>query len=104
MARYDVYRNQSARGADDTPFLLDVQADMLAQLRTRVVVPLRLAAGVPRPARTLQPCFRVAGQDVVMDTPALVGAPVAALGDHVGSLAAEGATILAALDLLLTGV
>lgn len=45
MARYDVYRNQSARGADDTPFLLDVQADMLAQLRTRVVVPLRLAAG-----------------------------------------------------------
>ncbi|MSQ03061.1 MAG: plasmid maintenance protein CcdB [Myxococcales bacterium] len=104
MARYDVYRNASARGTHDTPFLLDVQADLLAQLRSRVVVPLRLAAGIPRPARILQPRFRVAEVDVVMDTPAIVGAPVTALGERVGNLAAEGTTILAAVDFLLTGV
>lgn len=81
MARYDVYRNASARGALDTPFLLDVQADPLAPRRTRMVVPLRLASGVPRPARTLQPSFR-----------------------RVGNLGEQGNTILAAVDFLLTGV
>ena len=104
MARYDVFRNAALRGGRDTPFLLDVQADLLSQLNTRVVVPLRLASGIPRPGRTLQPSFTVAGVDVVMDTPALVGAPIGALGERVGSLRPEGATILAALDLLFTGV
>lgn len=104
MARYDVYRNASARGALDTPFLLDVQADLLAPLRTRVVVPLRLASGVPRPARTLQPSFRVAEVEVVMDTPAIVGAPVSALGARVGNLGEQANTIRAAVDFLLTGV
>lgn len=104
MARYDVFRNAAPRGGRDTPFLLDVQADLLSQLRTRVVVPLRLASGIPRPARTLQPCFSVGGVDVVMDTPAIVGAPIGALGERVGSLAPEGPAILAALDLLLSGV
>ncbi|CAM5429606.1 hypothetical protein TMEC54S_03045 [Thauera mechernichensis] len=35
MARFDVYRNSAGEG-----FLLDVQADLLSHLNTRVVVPL----------------------------------------------------------------
>jgi toxin CcdB len=104
MARYDVYRNAASRGAKDSPFLLDVQADLLSGLATRVVVPLRKAATVPRPARILQPLFSVGGSEVVMDTPAIVGAPVTALGEKVGSLDASRTEVLAALDFLLTGV
>ena len=104
MARYDVYRNASGRSSRDTPFLLDVQADLLTHLATRVVVPLRLASGIPRPVRLLQPEFTVSGVAVVMDTPALVGVPVSAIGERVGSLAEERDPILGALDFLLTGI
>jgi toxin CcdB len=100
----DVYRNAAPRGARDTPFLLDVQANLLHHLATRVVVPLRTADTIHRPMRTLQPGFEVEGRAVVMDTPALVGAPLSALGERVGSLVAERDTILAAIDLLITGV
>ena len=41
MARFDVYRNSAGEG-----FLLDVQADLLSYLNTRVVVPLLPSGGV----------------------------------------------------------
>lgn len=104
MARFHVYRNLARRGEEDTPYLLDVQADLLSALRTRVVVPLRSSRTVPRPARHLQPRFVVAGAEVVMDTPAIVGAPVSALGEEVADLRDEAVTIRAALDFLLTGI
>lgn len=104
MARFGVYRNLARRGAEDTPFLLDVQADLLSALRTRVVVPLRAAEAIPRPARHLQPRFTVAGVEVVMDTPALVGAPIAALGEPVGDLRSEAAVVTGALDFLFAGI
>ncbi len=104
MARYDVFHNASARASSDTPFLLDVQADLLSHLRTRVVVPLRLASGIPRPARILQPRLHIAGVDVIMDTPGIVGAPVAALGERVSNVAADRGEIMSAIDFLLTGV
>ena len=100
----DVYRNAAPRGTRDTPYLLDVQANLLGQLATRIVVPLRAAESIPRPMHGLQPSFEVEGRAVVMDTPALVGAPVSALGERVGNLRAERDAILAALDLLITGV
>lgn len=104
MARWDVYVNASRRGAADTPYLLDVQADLLSELHTRVVVPLRRADAVPRPIGRLQPRIRMADVDLVMDTPMLVGAPLTALGERVANLSGDAPTLLAALDFLLTGV
>ena len=104
MARYDVVRNKGGRGLTDTPYLLDVQADILGQLHTRMVVPLRRSEGIRHPIRRLQPTFRVEGVQVMMDTPALVGAPIADLGESVGSLAADSPAVLAALDFLFKGI
>lgn len=50
MARFDVYQNPDGQGA-----LLDVQADLLSQLNTRVVVPLLPASYAPIPAKHLNP-------------------------------------------------
>lgn len=104
MARYDVVRNLGARGETDTPYLLDVQADILGKIHTRMVVPLRHSEGIRHPIRRLQPTFRVEGNSVVMDTPALVGAPIAALGERVGSLGEDSPAVLAAIEFLFTGV
>ena len=40
MARYEVFRNSGIH-ANDVPYLLDVQSDLLHGLDTRVVIPLR---------------------------------------------------------------
>ena len=40
MARFDVYANPG-RHADSTPYLLDVQSDLLDGLESCIVIPLR---------------------------------------------------------------
>ncbi|MFN8010987.1 MAG: CcdB family protein [Holophagaceae bacterium] len=105
MAQFSVHRNANPATREAVPFLLDVQADLLAGLATRVVVPLYGAAVLRRAAvKTLMPVFKVAGRSVVMATPELAGVPKKALGPVVADLAAERAAILAALDLLIAGI
>jgi len=99
MARFDVHPMPGGRpGA-----LLDVQADLLDHLRTRVVVPLLPREGAPPPVRDLNPVFEVQGVALVMVAQAVVAVPVRALGRPVGSLRQEADAIIRALDVLLTG-
>lgn len=104
MARFDVYRNANKATAEDFPYLLDVQADLFVDLRSRVVVPLIPQAAVARPMSRLNPAFTVQGKKVLMATTDVAGVPTAALGDKVTSLAGESAAIIGAIDFLLTGV
>jgi toxin CcdB len=105
MAQFSVHRNANPATREAVPFLLDVQADLLAGLATRVVVPLYAGPVLKRAAvKTLMPVFKVAGRSVVMATPELAGVPRKALGPVVADLSGQGAVILAALDLLVTGI
>ncbi|MGB1216006.1 MAG: CcdB family protein [Pikeienuella sp.] len=61
MARYDVYANPDASG-----YLLDVQADLLDSLNTRVVVPLMPISAAPSPAKRLNPVFNIQSEPHVM--------------------------------------
>jgi toxin CcdB len=60
MARFDVYRNTGPH-AETTPYLLDVQSDLLHGLETRVVVPLRRRDRFPagRLPERLTPVFAI---------------------------------------------
>ena len=40
MPQFDVYRNENPGTCEEFPFLVDVQAELLEELATRVVVPL----------------------------------------------------------------
>lgn len=102
MARFDVYRNSNKATRDEFPYLLDVQADLFADLRTRVVVPLMARTAVRAPMTRLNPVFTVDGKSVVMATTDIAGIPVSALGPKVGSLARHASTIIGAIDFLLT--
>ncbi len=105
MAQFAVHRNPNAETKGHIPFLLDVQSDLLGPLATRVVVPLYTAAALKGAAlRTLMPSFKVEGRAVVMATPELAGIPRRNLGPAVADLSGQRGTILAALDLLITGI
>jgi toxin CcdB len=103
MAQFDVYLNSNADTRKSIPFLLDVQAELLDMLSTRVVVPLVLAEEMS-PARNLNPQFKIKGVAVVMSTAELAGVPNRALGEKVTSLKNKRDEIIAALDMLFTGI
>jgi toxin CcdB len=102
MVQFDVHRNPK-RGA--FPLLLDVQADLLSSLATRVVVPMtKLDPRGPKPISRLNPIAAVDGVKYALVFQELAAIPKSALGERVASLAGRRVDLIAALDLLLTGV
>jgi len=104
MAQFDVYLNPNAATRKSIPYLLDVQADLLDTLATRVVVPLILAEEMGLAAKHLNPHFKIKGVVVVMSAAELAGVPNRSLGDKVATLKSKRDEIIAALDMLFTGI
>lgn len=105
MAQFSVYRNGDPATRKRVPLLLDIQSGLLSALGTRVVVPLYpLAAMKGRIVRTLMPTLVVEGQEYVAVMSELAGVPQKILGAAIANLSAQRGEIVAALDLLITGV
>lgn len=104
MAQFDVYLNTNPDTNKSIPYLLDIQTDLLDSIATRVVVPLMQKSSIDKPAKTLNPIFKIKGSEVVMSTPELAGVPLNILGNKVTSLQNKRNEIIAALDLLITGI
>ena len=104
MARFDVYPNPG-RHADTTPYLLDVQSDLLDALDSRMVIPLRRLAHFPvlRLPTRFMPVLRIEGDEFLLETPKMAAVPKRVLRSAVGSLAHEQEQISAALDFLFQG-
>lgn len=102
MAQFDVFKNP--RGGV-YPLLLDVQSEVLARLERRIVVPMvvRKKFG-PKPIVRLNPIAEVAGVEYVLLFQDLAAIPGTALGERVDSLASRRSDLVAALDLLFTGI
>lgn len=98
MAQYDIYRG-------DAHLLLDVQADLLASLNTRVVVPLIPSRSAPIAAGGLNPVFMLEGDRHNMATQYMASMPVSALRPPVASLDSEDdqRAAQAAVDFLFDG-
>ncbi|WP_457581038.1 CcdB family protein [Ensifer canadensis] len=97
MARYDVYANPGGG------LVLDVQTDMLDELKTRVVVPLLPMEAAPKPAKRLNPVFEVSGVRYTLVTQFLAAIPLSALADPVANLSERHDEIVAALDMVFHG-
>ena len=104
MARFDVYATPG-RHADSTPYLLDVQSDLLDGLDSRVVIPLRRRERFPAVplADRLTPTLSIAGAEFILETPKMGAVPRRALGAPLLSLAAEQERVTAAMDFLFRG-
>ena len=101
--QFDVYENKGDVGGR-VPYLLDVQANLLSALNTRVVAPLVRAQSFGRPASRLHPILDVGGDQLILATHLLAAVQRADLGVSVASLAAERDRVISAVDVLLAGV
>jgi len=103
MAQFDVFENPNEETNRAIPYLLDVQADLLDTLATRVVVPLVAASAMGKAIQHLNPELTIANATVFMSTAELAGIPVRSMGKKVGSLKDRRLEIIATLDFLFTG-
>jgi toxin CcdB len=102
MGQFDVHENP--RGGR-YPLLVDVQAEVLSRLATRVVVPMTaLKRYGGKPISRLNPTAKVRGVEYVIVVQELATIPASALGGKVTSLVTRRDELVAALDLLLTGI
>jgi len=67
MAQFDVYRNTNPETNQTAPYLLDIQADLLNALSTRVVVPLIISSKMGKITH-LNPQFTISNTPVLMFT------------------------------------
>lgn len=105
MAQFSVHRNRNAATRAAVPYLLDIQSDLISDLGTRVVVPMCLTSTMRgKLVKTLMPIFGIEGKQYAMLTPQLAGISKQHLGAKVTNLADKRVEIVAALDLLITGI
>ena len=104
MARFDVYPNPGNH-AVTTPYLLDVQSDLLDGLESRMMVPLRSLKHFPKVklSNRLTPVLTIKGEAFLLETPKMGAVPHRILKSPVASLSDEQDQITAALDFLFQG-
>lgn len=104
MARFDVYENPARRSHQRVVYLLDVQADMLSDLATRLVVPLIPKGEFGPAAKRLNPVFRVGARSYVMATAEMAAISRKDIGPPVASLSMHSTEVLNAIDFLISGI
>jgi len=104
VARFDVFRNAGLHAAS-TPFLVDVQSNLLDGLDTSVVIPLRRLDrfAVEKIPAQLCPVFEIEGLKCLLETPKMAAVPRRLLKEHVTSLLQEQDRVMGALDFLFNG-
>lgn len=103
MAQFDVFHNANPDTKDEIPYLLDIQADILESIATRVIVPISSLEKIPKPISIVNPVFNIDGQEMVALFDELSAYPKNALGDKISSLIDERAKIMQAYDFLFQG-
>ncbi|SDM10005.1 CcdB family protein [Maricaulis salignorans] len=100
MARFDLFRVNSRR----IPLMVDVQAEILGDLASRVVIPLRVVdqAGEP-PLPGLKPVLVIGGQSYLLLATDTGAQPIHWLGKPVGNIKEHRDEITSAMDFLFQG-
>lgn len=104
MARFSVYQNSDDH-TKTTPYILDVQTDLLSGLNTRVVIPLRNSNRYQNlsTSQDLMPSLEIQGKVFILDTPRMAAIPSKHLKKEIGSLRDQQHIVIAAIDRLFHG-
>jgi toxin CcdB len=98
MARFQVYRTRR-----DNLLLLDLQADFLSVLKTRIVAPLLPVDEMTWALGQLNPRFEIDGQVYVMATQRMAAIATSEIGEPVADLSEHHDKVVSATDFLFQG-
>ena len=105
MAQFHVYENPSKESRKAYPYFLDIQSNLLDELRTTVVIPLSPFSQAAKAAITrLTPVVAFHGKSWVVLTPQIAGIDRNHVGRHAADLTSYRRELVAALDFLISGI
>ena len=106
MRQFCIYRNRNPGTRSAYPLLLNMQSDLISETGTRVMAPLVpvVRGKHPPPISSLAPVVQVNGKPHVLVVPLLTAIETSDLGAMEADLSHERATIMSALDLLISGI
>ena len=105
MGQFCAYKNPNPATRAQYPYLLDIQSDLLSELRTTVVIPMtpsKLAA--PISLTRLNPSIVIDGKAFTVMTQEIAGVDRNKLGAQAHDLSSYRSEIIAALDFVLSGI
>lgn len=104
MEQFTLFENQNPDSQRTYPYFVDVQNNLLNALNTRMVIPLVAAESVGKTITKLCPVTDLHGNSFALMTQQMTNVSVSALKVPIGSLAHMRDEIVAAIDLLITGI
>lgn len=102
MTQFDVFA-QGFGKQRAFPYIVALQSDILSPLKTIIVAPLRRFSAMPTVSR-LNPVLVVNDEGFMLAVAEMFPAPAHLLGRPVANLASERDRIIAAIDMLFTGI
>ncbi|WP_166835949.1 CcdB family protein [Rheinheimera pleomorphica] len=105
MAQFTAYANSNPVTHEQYPYLLDIQSELLSELKTTVVIPLSPAdlVGTISLSR-LNPALTLNGEQLIAMTQDLAGIDRRQLGAVADDLSTYRSEIIAALDFVISGI
>lgn len=102
MSQFDVHRLPSRRGGSQ--YVVNLQADILDELATRLVAPLRPLKSREDLVPRLTPVVEVQGEAYFIVLSEIAAVRLKELGTAIGNLRHHRDQIIAAIDILFTGI
>ncbi|NIZ01508.1 CcdB family protein [Thalassospira lucentensis] len=96
MARGDIFRFEEG-------YVVDVQAELLSDFRSRVVVPLKSTSQFPLPADRLNPVIKIGGDDWVRLPQFIATLSTSELGEKAGEFE-DAFKLTNALNMVFHGI
>ncbi len=105
MPQFSVYMNEDKATKRTYPYFLNVQNDLLDELNSRVVIPFSTPGVLKhRDAKKLCPIIQIEDRDFVLLTHQITTVPSAFLNSQIVDVSSFRVEIIAAIDLLFTGI
>lgn len=103
IRQFDIFANPDPSESAVRPYLVNLQANILSELRSIIVAPL-VAHDDMQGAQRLNPLVSISDQQYWLATHELFALDRRALRDRIGSVEKDRDAIIAALDLIFTGI
>ncbi|MGD7035533.1 CcdB family protein [Methylotuvimicrobium buryatense] len=105
MAQFRAYENSNKATMKAYPYLLDIQSNLLDELRTTVVIPLCPTNLAGKAAITkLCPILKIDDRSFIVLTQQIAGIDRKYLGKEICDLSQYRSEIIAALDFIISGI
>jgi toxin CcdB len=105
MTQFSVYENKDKATKKTYPYFLNVQNDLLDELKSRVVIPFSTPDSIKhRDAKKLCPIIQIKGKGFVLLTHQITTVPESFLSSKADAVDAFRTEIISAIDLLFTGI